>query len=105
MNLKMLWTWLNRAIQMLWLLSHRPRMAVAILLSKMRGDGHANLVLKWQMAVNAATSEMYLKRKLGGEEEEYKVLLVDQKSIRMKNIASMELYLSVQALVKSQKFT
>ena len=54
-------TWLNRARQAVWLLCQTPRVALAVLLSKARGDGDAALALKWLLAMNAATPEMILK--------------------------------------------
>ena len=56
-------TWLNRARQTIWLLCQTPRMALAVLLSKARGNGDASLALKWLLAMNAATPEMILKLK------------------------------------------
>ena len=54
-------TWLNRAYQAVYLLWQTPRFALAVLLSRARGDGDAGLALKWLWAVNAATPEMILK--------------------------------------------
>ena len=54
-------TWLNRAYQAIYLLWQTPRFALAVLVSKARGDGDADLALKWLMAMNAATPEMILK--------------------------------------------
>ena len=60
-------TWLNRALQAVYLLLQTPRLALAVLLSRARGDGHAGLALKWLMAVNAVTPEMILKLGRDGE--------------------------------------
>ena len=66
-------TWLNRAYQAIYLLWQTPRFALAVLVSKARGDGDADLALKWLLAMNAATPEMILKLRKDEDEEEEKV--------------------------------
>jgi len=44
--------WFNRVLQWAYVLSHLPRLGLALLLSRLRGNGHAKLAMQWLLSVN-----------------------------------------------------
>ena len=55
--------WVNRLLQASYLLSHLPRLLMAIILSKLRGNGHANLALEWLRSVHCTKPVFGLTKK------------------------------------------